>query len=151
MPSCNKAHFKHLIHYGTYCTMESPNNIFIKNNGTMIIKFVYNKFKKLKIYSSLIQYIQTIASPSSILPKYSLPHLSPRSICFLYLFRKEKASKSQNKIGQNKIQQDKAKTFIWRIDKATQQEEKSRQSRQKSHRYTCFHCQEYHKLPGQQS
>ena len=52
------------------------------------------------------------------------------------------ARPDQTKPKQNKMQIDKVKALLLRLDKASQQEAKSPQSRQKSQRHTSFHCQE---------
>lgn len=89
--------------------------------------FIFFLFFKLKVESSLIQYF-TVSSPST---SPSSPQLaSPQDpLPFCFLFRKGETSKREiRQIGQNKMQQDKAK-LLYKGWTRELEEEKSSKNR----------------------
>lgn len=98
---------------------------------------------KQRIDSSFVQY--TLTSFFFLHSSQLWPHSLSSKFPHCFLFSKQQAFKRWylNKTKQSTIRQGKSLYIL--LDKATQQEKISSKSRQKSQRYTYFHCLEFHK------
>jgi hypothetical protein len=96
----------------------------------------------MKIDSSFMQCTPAPVSPPSTPPSSTYLTLPPDPLSLYFLFRKGRPSIENSQTGQNKIRQ--SKILKSRLDKATQQEKKSLESRQRSQGCLHFYYSESH-------
>lgn len=103
----------------------------LKVKHPMVASTVSSSFFKLKINSSLIEYISTPVSPPSTPPNSSHHPFSPNSRPLHLTSEKRRPSRDNTLAEQNKRREDKTKALTAKPDLATQQQ-KTLKSRQKS-------------------